>query len=321
MSPLFKFTLFLFAQAIFVVTQASVKIKSHQVEVSHYNDTTCKIFVQDQRIFAERWDTLAQPKFWRTVMNLTSDSGIINIGSTRQIIEKVVIKEWESKTPESKQAYRDSVREYYCLPKDEHVYMTSGKSHFYDFTHAIPTIDKAVRIFEQEQTDPFYAQAILLIESPGKPKRSNVGAHGSFQLMKSVAISMGLKVNSTVDERKDFDKSAEAAAKLLRTVCIPQANKILQSKNIAYSENDLWYKLFVLHVYHAGAYNVGKAVACIPQENRVGNQMITELWKVECGNFRNASQNYSQVALASLLHLEDLILESCEVIEPLASVD
>lgn len=292
--------------------------KSVKIEVSQDAVDECRVIVQENRIYTERWDTLAQPIFWRTAMNLTKDSGIINIGSTRQILELVSIDDWSDHSDEWKQAYRDSIRDYHCLPADEHIYMTSGKSHFYHFEDVLPAIDKAVQIFEAESTDPFYAQAILLIESPGKPKKSPVGAYGSFQLMKSVARSMGLTVNSTVDERKDFDKCAVGAAKLIRTVCIPEANKILAANHIDYSEDDLWYKLLVLHVYHAGAYNVGKAIKCVPEDLRCGNDIITELWKVECGSFRNASQNYSQVALASLIELESVIYSNCENIEPLA---
>lgn len=292
-----------------------------KVEVTAPEHEECKVMLQENRIYTERWDTLAQPVFWRTVMNLSKDSGIINIGSTREILALVSINKWEKQTADQKQAFRDSVREYHCLPADEHVYMTSGKSHFYDFADALPAIDRAVPIFEENNTDPFYAQAILLIESPGKPKKSPVGAYGSFQLMTGVARTMGLTVNSTVDERKDFDKSAWAAAKLIRTVCIPETNKILEANHIEYSQDDLWYKLLVLHVYHAGAYNVGKAVKCVPEDQRCGNDLITSLWGVECGAFKNASQNYSQVALASLMELESIIYNNCDDIEPLAYME
>jgi len=291
---------------------------SVKVEVTASPDAECKIMVQENSIYMERWDTLAQPIFWRTVMNLEKDSGVINIGSTRQILKTVSIKNWNVQTPEQKHTFRDSIKAFHCLPAGEHVYMTSGKSHFYHFEDVLPAIDKAVKIFEENNTDPFYAQAILLIESPGKPKKSHVGAHGSFQLMKGVAKQMGLTVNSSVDERKDFDKCAWGAAKLLRTVCVPETNKILAANNIDYNENELWYKLLVLHVYHAGAYNVAKAVKCIPEDVRCSNDMITELWKVECGSFRNASQNYSQVALASLIELESIVYKNCDSLEPLA---
>jgi len=56
----------------------------------------------------------------------------------------------------------------------------------------------------------------LLIESPNKLQKSFVGAYGSFQLMKNVAIQIGLKVNGYVDEREDFNKSAWVASQLIK---------------------------------------------------------------------------------------------------------
>jgi hypothetical protein len=38
------------------------------------------------------------------------------------------------------------------------------------------------------------------------------------------------------------------------------------------------------------------------------------MWQSEWGGFKNASQNYSQVALASLLQLQELIYEKCDYI-------
>ena len=50
--------------------------------------------------------------------------------------------------------------------------------------------------------DPWYAQAILMIESPNKLQKSNAGAYGSFQLMKDVARLFGLKVNKSIEIAK-----------------------------------------------------------------------------------------------------------------------
>ena len=61
-----------------------------------------------------------------------------------------------------------------------------------------------------------------------------------------------------------------------------------------------------MHVYHAGAGNVKKAVNVInPTEGNM--ELITTLWQTEAGGFRNASQNYSQLVLASMLELDDII--------------
>ena len=131
--------------------------------------------------------------------------------------------------------------------------------------------------------------------------------------MKKVAINLGLKVNRYEDERKDFDKSAWAAAKLIRTICIPELNRILDDYCISYNPTEMWYRLMVMHVYHAGAGNVRKVMEIINPQ--VGNMdLITSLWKTEAGGFRNASQNYSQLVLASLLELDHIIHNNCKYI-------
>lgn len=287
--------------------------KYRVVEVAGLHDSINYQFVENQQLYKEGWDTLVQPNFWRTLMTMGDDSALINIGSTRQIIRRIAVKDWDKLTNEGKDAIRDSVKKHYDLPEDEHVYMTSGKKSFYDFEKVIPSIGRGIEIFNQNKVDPFYAQVILLIESPNKMQKSPVGAYGSFQIMRKVAINLGLKVNKYVDERKDFDKSAWASAKLIRTICIPETNKILNEKGIVYNSEDLWYKLLVLHTYHAGAGNVKNAINYI-NPTRGDMKLITTLWQTEVGSFRNASQNYSQLALASLIELDKIIYNKCKFI-------
>ena len=275
-----------------------------------HSDSTNYSSINTDDIIKERWDLLAQPNFWKEVMLLSEDSCIINVASTRQILGKDSFICWKEQTDEEKKAYKDSVRKMYDLPADTRIYVTSGKSNFYQLEKVLPSIDKAIPIFQKTGTDPWYAQAILLIESPGKIEYSNVGAYGPFQLMKSVARSHGLIVNSKIDERKDFEKSAQGAASLIQKTCIPEARRILTAQGITFDENDLWFKLFVLHIYHAGAGNVEgllKSMDTIPE----GQDLIVKMWQSEWGGFKNASQNYSQVALAALLNLREIIFNNC----------
>lgn len=281
------------------------------IETFHMEDTSHNLFVSTDELIEERWDLLAQPNFWREVMLLPPDSCIINIASTREILGKDSFVAWKKQTEAQKSAYKDSVRKQYGLADSILIYVTSGKNHFYNVEKVIPSISRAIEIFQQYNTDPWYAQAILLIESPGKIAYSNVGAYGPFQLMKSVARDHGLIVNSKVDERKDFDKSAMGASSLLRKTCIPEAKRILDKHKLAYNETDLWFRLFVLHIYHAGAGNVqGLMSSMDPQCG--GQALITAMWQNEWGGFKNASQNYSQVALASLLRLHEIIYSDCD---------
>lgn len=287
--------------------------KHRVIEVVGLHPSDDYKFVQSQQLYTEGWDKLEQPNFWRTLMTMEADSALINIGSTRQIIKKVSVKVWDKLSDDSKNVIRDSVKNHYGLPEDEHVYMTSGKKAFYDFQKVIPSIGRGIEIFNENNVDPFYAQVILLIESPNKLQKSSVGAYGSFQIMRKVAINLGLKISGSIDERKDFDKSAWASAKLIRTICIPETNRILKANNVAFNPNDLWYKLLVLHTYHAGAGNVRNAVDLIkPTEGNMN--LITTLWQTEIGSFRNASQNYSQLALATLIELDRIITNECKFI-------
>jgi hypothetical protein len=153
--------------------------------------------------------------------------------------------------------------------------------------------------------DPWYCQTILLIESPGQLRQSIDGAYGPFQLMRGVARDMGLQVNAGSDEREDLEKSAAAAARLIREICIPKTRNLLNQWWIPYDERDLWFRLLVMHVYHAGIGNVRQVFDAM-QPQAGGPELIRQMWQTEAGNFGNSSQNYSQLALAALLELEAL---------------
>jgi hypothetical protein len=262
----------------------------------------------------ERWDTLPQSKFWKTVINTTKDSCIINIASSRTILATINQELWFSQTEDEKKQFKDSINKYFCLDTTTKLYVTTGKKEFYQIQEVIPSIESAIEIFQDNDVDPWFAQSILLIESPAQLKYSSVGAYGPFQIMKRVARTMGLTVNRYVDERKDFKKSAFAASQLLKTVCIPQARKILcDVDNIDPAGNELWFKFLVLHVYHAGARNVGSLLSQL-EEPLEGMELIQWMWKNEYGNFKNASQNYSQIAIAAMLTLNEIVLSDCDYI-------
>jgi len=63
-----------------------------------------------------------------------------------------------------------------------------------------------------EKSLPAEVKYLSIIESSLKPSaRSRVGAVGLWQFMKSTAKMYGLKINKHVDERRDVEKSTEAA--------------------------------------------------------------------------------------------------------------
>jgi hypothetical protein len=310
-------SLFLFGGLFMLLALTRVSAQepptSKVVEVVMRKDSMLQQVVSDPEMYYERWDTLAQPRFWRRVMNLTPDSAVLNIAADRSILEIFPTERYDTLDTEGKRAFKRQKLAQYHLPSHTRIYVTYGKADYYQIRAVMPSIGKAIEIFEEVGTDPWYAQAILLIESPGQIRRSPTGAYGSFQLMSAVAREEGLLVDSRVDERENFAKSAAAAARFLRRVCIPEARRIAKRHGLDHDEQDLWFRLMVLHCYHAGAGNVAGAVRKVnPQAG--GMALITALWHTEHRGFRNASQNYSQVALASLLELDALVSRECDVI-------
>ena len=269
-------------------------------------EDVCLKVVQDSTLYTQGWDTLIQPAFWRKAMQIGPDSCIINIAKTREVVGIVATSFIRAKSNRQKKRYEDSIRTEYNLRQRDEIYFTTGRNHFYKFESLLHSIDKAVDIFMANQTDPWYAQAILLIESPGRLQFSTDGAYGAFQLMEGVAREMGLKVNKEEDEREHFERSAEAAARFLRTVCIPETRNLCNRYNLKYRENDLWFRLLVMHVYHAGARNVNRVLKKIRPKSG-GLELITTMWQTKSRRFGNASQNYSQIALASLLELDEVL--------------
>ncbi len=264
-------------------------------------------------LFQDNWDKLPQPLFWKKIMMLSPDSCIINVASSREILEITSLTKWKAQTEEQKEKYKDSLRTKYKLDTIERIFITSGKNDFYKFNDVYPSLAMGVSAFEKYNVDPWYAQAILLIESPGQLKKSSAGAYGPFQLMPAVARNQGLTVNKTTDERKDFDRSAYAASRLIRTICIPEAKKIVNRYQLKYNEDDIWFRLLVLHVYHAGALNVSAAIDKINPTNG-GQDLIKSLWQTSAANFGNNSQNYSQLALASQLILHEIVHKNSDYI-------
>lgn len=270
-------------------------------------DTAKMHFVKNEQLYLQRWDTLPQPLFWKQVINLTPDTCLINIAGIRKPLHKIPAADWHCQTEPEKKQFKEFTCQIYDLPLETNLYVTAGKKDFYEFKKVLDCIDKSVGVFIDNGTDPWYAQSILLIESPGRHKaKSYVGANGPFQLMRDVAVRYGLRVNRKVDERTNLNLAAMAASKLLKNSFIPKVKELLDCKNISYSESDLWFRLLVLHAYHAGPGNVACVINQLnPTEG--GVSLFNQIWKTECGGFKNESQNYSQIALANILLFDEFI--------------
>ncbi|MBL0341719.1 MAG: transglycosylase SLT domain-containing protein [Bacteroidetes bacterium] len=298
------------------VPPATIAPKPEFVEktVIGFEATQKHKFFNNYQVYTEGWDTLAQARFWQDVIALSHDSMILNVASIRMQLYKVPTNQWHCQSEVEKDLYKKNLVTSNNLDETTSIYVTSGKKFFFEYRKVLPMISTALPVFEKNNTDPWYAQTILLIESPGKTEaRSYVGARGPFQLMPYVARKYGLVVSKYRDDRTNLEKSAAAAAKLISNVCIPYARKILDGKSISYNEKDLWFRLFVMHIYHAGAGNVTAVINKInPSEG--GMPLIRQMWLTEAAGFKNESQNYSQIALASIINFDRLISQDKDTV-------
>ena len=294
---------------IFLSTFLSAQVASTnwwQKEFTKVNtENKEQVIITPQAIFTDNWHNLPQTQFWKQIITLSPDSCLINVASDRKVLLKMSLNDWHKQSEAQKQQFKDSLKTLYTLATNEKINVTSGKNDFYKIKEVSPSIAEGIQEFNKYGVDPWYAQAILLIESPAQLKKSISGAYGAFQLMPTVARAYGLTVNSQTDERADFKKSAYGAAQLIQRACIPEAKHILNRHGIVYNESELWFRLFVMHIYHAGAGNVSAVMNKI-QPKIGGQQLIQQLWSTTAGSFGNNSQNYTQVALATQIVLHEL---------------
>ena len=286
-------------------TEKTTSINDYKQDVISVYNTEAQqqeSYIYDKELYELGCDTLPQVKFWRSIMHLTKDSALLCHSNDRCVIQRVHLKSWNTLTDAQKLCYRDSLRNANNLTDSARILLVEGKSFFYDFDKAYPNLHRGIDDFMANDVDPWYAQAILLIESPNRLQKSNVGAYGPFQLMKPVARLFGLKVNNQIDERADFDRAAYASSSLLKKICIPKAKEILDTLCISYNETDLWFRLLVMHVYHAGAGNV-KAALDVMKPTHGDFALIQTLWHTQAKAFKTASQNYSQLTLAAMLEM------------------
>ena len=248
-------------------------------------------------------DTMPQVKFWQRIMNLNQDSCIINIHHNRTILAILHTSSWDNIERTKKLKIADSLRRIFAITDTSKVVGTTGKSFFYLFEKVASKVPLGMKAFEDNNVDGWYAKSILLIESPNQLQKSNVGAYGAFQLMPGVARMFGLKVNKKKDERANFNRSAYGASMLLKSICIPKTKQLLDTLRIPFKEDELWFKLLVMHTYHAGIGNVKAALYAMP-ERLQGMPLIYKLWNTNAKGFQGASQNYSQLILAAYLEYD-----------------
>jgi soluble lytic murein transglycosylase-like protein len=100
----------------------------------------------------------------------------------------------------------------YQGPNRPHMQRALGKSR--------KDMDVMRRIFEQNSLPPDFTYIVLVESGLSRDDVSSAGAAGFWQFTPPTAKAYGLKVNATVDERLDVQKSTRAACKYFRDLIL-----------------------------------------------------------------------------------------------------
>lgn len=263
------------------------------------------VYLKLPNVIGEGWDTMPEINFWRRIISTSADSSVANIFATRTCLKTFSRHAIDSFEKAGKlEVLREEIRNQYNAPAGSRIIFTSGRKWFYNFEPVKGKIGRGMKIFDSLGVDPFYAQTVLLIESPGSSKQKSIaGAYGHFQIMPFNARKYGLRVDQYKDEREDFDRSAWVSAMLFKETFIPLAYRWCQELGFTPDEHALWFKLLVMHCYNAGPYGVKSAMKVVPNHNQ-GNKLIHKLWHTTAPYFPSEAQNYSQLAIACYLEFE-----------------
>ena len=55
-------------------------------------DSCSHVVIDPEMLIVERWIPWRNPSFWKTVINLSSDSCVVNVAETRQILGYIIEK-------------------------------------------------------------------------------------------------------------------------------------------------------------------------------------------------------------------------------------
>ena len=72
------------------------------IDVYCYDDSCSHEMIDPEMLVVERWDILEQSKFWKTIITTTKDTCVINIASTRQILDYINKDVWFEQTEKEK---------------------------------------------------------------------------------------------------------------------------------------------------------------------------------------------------------------------------
>jgi membrane-bound lytic murein transglycosylase D len=201
-------------------------------------------------LFREKLDSMANSWYIKNLFLNGNKEVDLSLRRNTVLSDSLIVSRLQETESVIKLSYNSIVKDYIETIINRRPVITEiilGLSAFY-----FPQFEEILDRFEL----PIELKYLAIIESALNPRAvSRVGAVGLWQFMYGTAKGLNLQVNSLIDERRDVQKSTEAAARYL--------------KNLWDMYHD-WH--LVIAAYNCGPGNVNKAI------NRAGGK--TDYWKI-----------------------------------------
>ena len=222
----------LFVSALNIYSQTELETDSLVVTNDSIQNDTVKLDNNvEQGFFTENLDTVKSD-------NAKEESATTTIEFPKIITDSLYIQRLQSIESPLEFPFNSKVKAYielYTQRRREQVEIMLGLSEYY-FPMFEETLDAADL--------PLELKYLPIIESALNPRAfSRAGASGLWQFMYGTGKMYGLHVNSYVDDRRDPQKSTQAAVKYLKDL---------------YTKYNDWY--LVIAAYNCGPGNVDKAI-------------------------------------------------------------
>ena len=134
------FALGFFSLQLLLSAQENGIVRPDVIRVSALNDTVFRYMVNTNQIYEAGLDTLPQMQFWRKIMHMNPDTGLISLAANRRIFCSIPSEAWDKLGDQGQEHFRDSIRKEYLLDDSASVLFTKGKNDFYDAKPSFPKL-------------------------------------------------------------------------------------------------------------------------------------------------------------------------------------
>ncbi len=110
----------------FTISQDIIGVSWEHEKLWISKNNESNLIIESEQMYTERWDMLPQATFWKKIMTLSNDSCIVNVASSRQILQSIPSKDWYALNKMEKSKFRESMRIKHKIKEGEKIYVTSG---------------------------------------------------------------------------------------------------------------------------------------------------------------------------------------------------